>query len=258
MPEHVLKSFPRQELSVRNELREYENEAVKKTLQSTYCPEAIREARSKQDAILIERFKGRPVAIADIGCGDGYHGAIFGPFCRLYHGFEIAPAIAELARERWRREGLKNVELFVGDVADARLGESFYDLVFCLYFTAGNIRDPSEDLTLYTDAYLDENPRFIKMVSTFHRAMKPRGSMFLTVYKDVPEAEAAQWDFYEGTGQHVVTPRGLRFVATAENFWSVRWSKRSMLSNLRGCGIEDEQVIFRDLNGIAWLVEIGK
>jgi SAM-dependent methyltransferase len=243
---------------LRNELREYENQAVKKTLQSTYSPQAIREARARQDAILVERFKGLPVAIADMGCGDGYHGAIFAPCCRVYHGFEISPAIAELARERWRREKLRNVELSVGDVADASPQETFYDLVFCLYFTAGNIRDPSEDLGFYTDAYLDENPRFIGVISKFYRAMKPGGSLFLTVYKDVPEAEAAQRDFYESTGQHVVTPRGLRFVATAEHFWSVRWTERSMLSNLRACGIHDQQVTFHDLNDIAWLVEIKK
>ena len=243
---------------MRNELREYENQAVKRTLQSTYSPQAIREARARQDAILVERFKGLPLAIADMGCGDGYHGAIFAPSCRVYHGFEISPAIAELARERWRREKLQNVELYVGDVADAGLQEAFYDLVFCLYFTAGNIRDPSEDLGFYTDAYLDQNPRFTGVISKFYRAMKPGGSLFLTVYKDVPEAEAAQRDFYEGTGQHVVTPRGLRFVATAEHFWSVRWTERSMLSNLHACGIRNQQVTFHDLNDLAWLVEIEK
>lgn len=241
-----------------NELREYENQAVRKTLQSNYCPEPIREARARQDAMLIERFRGLPLAIADIGCGDGYHGAIFAPACRLYHGFEISPVIAELARERWRREDLQNAELFVGDVAEARLESAFYDLVFCLYFTAGNLRDPFDDLSLYTDAYLDENPRFMAVVSELLRALKAGGSMFLTVYKDVPEAEAAQRDFYGGTGQHVVTPKGLRFVATAENFWSVRWTRASMLSNLHGCGIGEEQVTFHDLNDIAWLVEIQK
>ena len=62
--------------------------------------------------------------------------------------------------------------------------------------------------------------------------MKAGGRMFLTLYKDVPEAEAAQVDFYERTGQHVVTPSGSRFVATAEGFWSARWTRDSLLSNL--------------------------
>ena len=82
--------------------------------------------------------------------------------------------------------------------------------------------------------------------------------MFLTVYKDVPEAEAAQRDFYDNTGQHVVTSKGSRFVATAEGFWSARWTEESMLSNLRECGIGAESVVFNDLNSIAWLVEIRK
>ena len=47
-------------------------------------------------------------------------------------------------------------------------------------------------------------------------------------------------------------------MATEENFWSVRWTKESMLSNLRAFGIEPEQVVFNDLNEIAWLVEVTK
>jgi hypothetical protein len=95
-------------------------------------------------------------------------------------------------------------------------------------------------------------------VSRFYQARKNGGSMFLTIYKDAPEAEAAQIDFYENTGQHVVTPRGSRFVATAEGFWSARWTRDSMLSNLSECGISPGHVVFNDLNSIAWLVEIRK
>lgn len=239
-------------------LRESEDEAVQQTLTSSYCPEPIREARQRQDAILVERFQGGPYTIADIGCGTGYHGSIFAPSCRLYHGFEIAPEIAAMARDNWEKEGLDNAEVFPGDVAEAHLEEAFYDLVFCLYFTPGNFRDVSEDLRLYTDAYLDRNPKFIEVISRFYKAMTRGGSMFLTIYKDVPEAEAAQVDFYEHTGQHVITPKGARFVATAQRFWSVRWTRESMLSNLSACAIEEGEVVFHDLNTIAWLVEIKK
>lgn len=238
--------------------RESEDTAVKRTLLSPYIPDPIRRARERQDEILIERFEGGAHRIADIGCGEGYHGSIFGPTCELYHGFEIAPEIAEIARTRWRDEGLDRAEVFVGDVADARPAEAFYDLVFCLYFTAGNIRDPSEDLSLYTDRYLDRNPAFVGVVSRFHRALVPGGSMFLTVYKDVPEAEAAQFEYYRETGQHVVTPKGSRFVATAERFWSVRWTRESVLSNLAAAGIDQRRVAFHDLNEIAWLVEVER
>lgn len=241
-----------------NSLRESEARAVLKSLESSYCPAPIKEARERQDEILIERFRGLPYAVADIGCGTGYHGAIFAPTCRLYHGFEISGHIGKIAQERWRNQGLNNVELFLGDVARAETPDNFYDLVFCLYFTPGNFREPSADLSLYTDAYLDRNPSFIAIFSNFYRSLKPGGVMFLTVYKDVPEAEDAQIDFYEHTDQHVVTPRGGRFVATAENFWSARWTEHSLLSNLKACKIAERDVILRDLNHIAWLVEIKK
>ena len=238
--------------------RESEKEAVKRTLESSYCPEPIRQARERQDRILSERLRHGPYKIADIGCGNGYHAVMFAPFSLLYHGFEISPAIAETARALWQKENIDNAQVFVGDAAEVELEDEFYDVVLCLYFTPGNFRDKSDDLGLYSDAYLDRNPRFIRVVSRFYQAMKIGGSMFLTIYKDVPEAEAAQIDFYDNTGQHVVTPPGSRFVATAEGFWSVRWTQDSMLSNLSECGISPDDVVFNDLNAIAWLVEIKK
>jgi SAM-dependent methyltransferase len=208
--------------------------------------------------MLSERLWPGPYKIADIGCGNGYHAVMLAPVSLLYHGFEISPAIAETARARWRKENINNAQIFAGDVAETELGREFYDVVLCLYFTPGNIREQSNDLGFYSDAYLDRNPQFIRVMSRFYRAIKIGGSMFLTVYKDAPEAEAAQIDFYENTGQHVVTPRGSRFVATAEGFWSARWTRDSMLSNLSECGISPDRVVFNDLNSIAWLVEIRK
>lgn len=237
---------------------ESENEAVKRTLESSYCPEPIRQARERQDKLLTERLRHGPYKIADIGCGNGYPAVMLAPVALLYHGFEISPAIAETARALWQKENIDNAQVFVGDAAEIKLEPEFYDVVLCLYFTAGNIRDKSDDLNLYSDAYLDRNPQFIRVVSRFYQAMKSGGSMFLTIYKDVPEAEAAQFDFYKNTGQHVVTLPGLRFVATAEGFWSVRWTQQSMLSNLGACGISTNDVVFNDLNAIAWLVEIKK
>jgi len=238
--------------------RESENEAVKRSLESSYCPEPIRQARERQDRMLTERLRPGPYKIADIGCGNGYHAVMLAPVSLLYHGFEISPAMVETAEAQWRKENIDNARIFVGDVAEVELEGEFYDVVLCLYFTPGNLRDPSDGLGLYSDDYLDRNPRFIRVVTRFYQAMKIGGAMFLTIYKDTPEGEAAQIDFYENTGQHVVTPRGSRFVATAEGFWSVRWTRDSMLSNLRECGISPDRVEFNDLNSIAWLVEISK
>jgi SAM-dependent methyltransferase len=238
--------------------RRSEDDAVLKTLGAAYCPPRIREARERQDALLLEKFRGRSLAILDVGCGDGYHGSLFAPSAIAYHGIEIAPDIARLARDRWTREGLSRAELFLGDVAEIDLTPGFYDVAWCLYFTPGNLRDIFEDLSLYDDAYLDNNPKFVSTISRLLASLKPGGRIFLTVYRDVPEAEADQIDFYEHTGQHVITPRGSRFVATAERFWSARWTKGSMLSNLAAAGVSSESVRFHDLNEIAWLVEVDK
>ena len=186
------------------------------------------------------------------------HGLIFGPASIAYHGYEFSPPLAEIARESWVNAGLEQAKLIFGDLADAEPERDFYDLVYCLYFTPGNFRDVSDDLETYTDAYLDRNPAFIRIFSKFYAALKKGGQMFLTVYKDVPAAEAEQRDFYRKTGQQVLTAPGSRFVATREKFWSVRFTRESMLSNLSASGITAENVLFHDLNEMSWLVEIQK
>lgn len=239
-------------------LREYESRDVQKTLDNAFVPGPIREARLMQDQMLLERFQGRPLRIADIGCGDGYHGELFAPYAASYHGFEISSEMAEQTRSRWQHEGLHNTQVFEGDASKMFIAPNSYDVAWSLYFTSGNFRDQLEDLSEYTDAYLDKNPAFINIIGNFYHALRWCGKMFLTVYKDNPETQMYQRAFYANTGQTVLTPPGSRFVATAENFWSVRWTKESMLSNLRECGIHPNTVVFHDLNEIAWLVEITK
>ncbi|MBM80704.1 MAG: hypothetical protein CMJ78_08940 [Planctomycetaceae bacterium] len=221
-------------------------------------PGPIKQARELQDKFLLEQLQPGPFKIADIGWGNGYHADLFSAVCELYHGFEISPQIAQTARELWMTNGIENAEIFDGDVAAVSLSRDFYDFVFCLYFTPGNLRDKSDDLAMYNDEYLDQNPQFIRILSQFYEAIKPGGSMYLTIYQDVPEAEAAQYDYYENTGQNVATPPGSRFVATKEGFWSVRFTKDSLLSNLSAFGIDSSAVIFNELNEISWLVEVKK
>lgn len=241
-----------------NKFGEYAHSDVQKTLRDDYIPKLILQARRLQDEFIAAKFKFKKIDIADIGCGDGYHGEMFAPYCRSYTGFEISPEMAKFARTRWRKLGLQNTKLIVGDAAEMQVQPNSFDVVWCLYFTPGNIRDQFDDLTKYDDAYLDKNSKFIKLMRTFCRALRPGGQMFLTVYKDVPEAEKAQIEFYRNTGQTVITPVGSRFVATVGNFWSVRWTKASMLSNLAAAGISPSSVSFHSLNSISWFVEITK
>ena len=233
-------------------------EANKVTLLSGYSPPLLSDARRRQDEFITTRFKGGRYRIADLGCGDGYHGLIFGPASAVYHGYEFSPQLAEIARKRWHDAGIRQADLIFGDLANATPPSEFYDLVFCLYFTAGNFRDIYDDLGVYTDAYLDRNPAFVRIFTTFYRALKTGGLMFLTIYRDVPEAETEQRDMYENTGQHVLTPAGSRFVATREKFWSVRFTVSSLVSNLAASGVPRDAIAFHDLNSIAWLIEVSK
>ena len=107
------------EEALKNELGEYEDESVQKTLDNAYVPKPILEARQLQDAIIAERFKGKKLSIADIGCGDGYHGEIVyeieykglrgQPFNWLFVDFST---LTEIANE----EGFKTELLAEGDL----------------------------------------------------------------------------------------------------------------------------------------------
>ena len=55
-------------------------------------------------------------------------------------------------------EGLTNTALFWAMLPKRRHGKISTILLWCLYFTPGNFREASADLSLYTDAYLDRNP----------------------------------------------------------------------------------------------------
>jgi len=242
-----------------NRLGEYQSPDVQKTLDSaSFAPPLINDARKAQDRILRKRFLGKRIRIADIGCGDGRHATMFGPTCATYHGYEISADMVRMAQNTIADADLPNVKVVLGDAAQVDLTDRCFDTVWCLYFTAGNLRDEFDDLVLYTDAYLDRNPKFIKTMSRFFERLALGGTMLLTVYKDVPEAESAQLEFYDRTGQKVLTPRGSRFVATDKNFWSVRWTEQSLLSNLMVCGVREDAIGYHSLNEIAWLVEVRK
>src|SRR5690606_23473243 len=105
--------------------RTTEASAVQRTLEASYCPPPIAEARTKQDALLLERFRGHRHRIADIGCGNGYHAILFAESSELYHGFEISTEMADKARASWRNAGLSHADVFVGDVAEAVLLDQF-------------------------------------------------------------------------------------------------------------------------------------
>lgn len=235
-----------------------EDKAVYGSLFGDYINPLIRQARERQDEYLLRRFKGQKLDIADLGCGDGYHASLFAQPGGRYDAFEFAEEMADLARARFTREKLCNATLHQLDLAKFEPEPEAYDIVWCLYFTPGNFRDRFDDLAKYDEEYLNNNPVFIRIISRFYAALRSPGRMFLCVYKDEPETEEAQWDFYLKTNQHPMTPKGSRFVLTAEGFWSARWTKQSMLSNLAGCGIGESQVEFHNLNDIAWLVEISK
>ncbi|HWL85491.1 MAG TPA: class I SAM-dependent methyltransferase, partial [Polyangiaceae bacterium] len=231
---------------------EYENATVRKTLDigiRTSSP--ISESAENEIALLERRlselFAGQTIRIADIGCGDGRHALRFARGieaanlqCKKYVGFEISSAMVEQARKRVAEARLEHVAIVEGNALTADLVEAPYHVAWCLFFTAGNLRDLGLPLEAYDDAYLDKNPAFSGVVRRFYESLVPGGRLFFTIYKDVPLAEQAQHTVYEQCGMTVITRPGNRFVATNEGFWSVRWTRESVLSNLSESRIPPE------------------
>lgn len=234
----------------------YDDPGVRKTLDSVNAPWLIRSARQAQDELLRRRYEHRAIRIADIGCGEAYLADVFAAECRLYHGYEVSPEMVTRARERCAK--FPNVEIIAGDARQAKLASDTYDVVWCTYFTGGNLREPRAVLSEYDDLYLRENRYFIDVMRRFFATLAEGGALLLTLYKDTPQAEAAQRSFYARTDQLVLSDVGSRFVATDRGFWSARWSKRRVRAHLEKAGVPRKHVSFVDLNEIAWLVEARK
>jgi|GEM_PF-417888 len=232
---------------------EYDDPSVRATLEASNIPWLIRKAREAQDDLLWKLYGSRAVRIADIGCGNGYHAAMFAARCSLYHGYERSSKMVEAARVSCA--GFDNVTIIKGDAHDVKLESERYDVIWSLYFTAGNLREIRETLSDYDDAYLKENTYFIEIIRRFFAVLEEGGSLFLTVYKDTPQAEEAQRSFYWRTDQIVLTDVGSRFVATDKGFWSMRWTREGILDHLEKANVPRANVTFIDLNEIAWLVE---
>jgi SAM-dependent methyltransferase len=235
--------------------KEYNNSVVRKTFDANYQPEFIKDAILKEYAFL-DQLDWSEKVILDVGCGEGRHGIRYAARSARYIGVDLCEEMIKASQKNWGK--IANTSLIQANAAQYQFSKNSVDRAMSLWFTPGNFRRDDFDVANYSMEEINQNPQFIKIVSNMYQALKPNGHILLTVYKDKKKTREMQKSWYARTGQTVLTKDSDPFVATKEGFWSLRWTKERMFSNLRGCGIRDSQVVFHDLSPISWIVEIKK
>lgn len=71
-------------------------------------------------------------AVLDFGCGTGLLGLLFAADARRVELVDTSPAMAQVLRGKIAAQGLANVAVHLGDVADLALPEASFDLVVSL------------------------------------------------------------------------------------------------------------------------------
>jgi len=238
-------------------LKEYQNYNVKKTFDINFIPKLILEA-VKNEWDFLDNLNWNNLRVLDIGVGEGRHPTKYAPMCKKFVCVDISEDMIKMTQEKINEKNIKNVELILSDAEHMDgIEDNSIDRVMCMYFTAGNFRRDNFDVKNYDPTEMEKNPKFINILKKMYKALN-KGSIYLTVYKDTKQAQDNQYAFYDQTSQHIISNRSDSFTATQEGFWSLRFSKERMLSNLSHAEIKSNQVIFHDLNEISWIVEIKK
>ncbi len=71
--------------------------------------------------------------VLEIGSGSGYNAAIISRLCSFVYSIEIIPELAGLAKKNIKKEGIKNVEIIIGDGSRGYAEKAPYDKII---FTA--------------------------------------------------------------------------------------------------------------------------
>lgn len=81
----------------------------------------------------LEGYITKESRVLEVGCGTGYYGIHYGPFCREYVGIDIVPAHVDIFREKIRAAGYANVSCRVGDATNlSDIPDGAFDVVLCL------------------------------------------------------------------------------------------------------------------------------
>lgn len=137
--------------------------------------------------------------VADIGAGTGQFEKLLsekvGPLGKIF-AIEVAPSFIPYMKDRFQKEGLKNVEVVKGEADKTTLKES------------------SVNLALIVDSYHHfDHP--VKMVQDIHKILKGQGHLVILDYRKGPEARPWVNEHMHLTREDIikeVTDNGFKFL----------------------------------------------
>ncbi len=221
----------------------YDNpDTVERSFDENYISESLLQAQWAEFVELkkviteVSDRKGTPVSILDIGIGSA---RIATHLCGvkeiwdrvlLYDGTDNAQACVELSQKNIAEKGIADkVTAYLFDGVNLRQWQKRYDMVITTWFTAGNLYPDEFPFETYKGSAqrldLSFNEKFDKVFSAAFDLLEPGGEIVIgACYLDNDATKLKQEESYRKLGMHIITSAEDSFTATAERFWSQRFT----------------------------------
>ncbi|MBC7888281.1 MAG: hypothetical protein H7Z13_10340 [Ferruginibacter sp.] len=183
---------------------------------------------------------GRPLAILDIGIGNG---RIPKHLCGIkeiwdtvavYDGTDNARACVNIATKNITDLNIQDkVTAYFFEAVNLNDWQKKYDLVITTWFTAGNFYPDNFSFETYKTASgrldLSRNEKFETIFESAYGLLHPGGELVIgACYIDNEATRLKQEESYAKMGMSVITNAQDSFTATKEGFWSQRFTKEKL------------------------------
>ncbi|MGQ0738810.1 MAG: hypothetical protein ACT4OJ_07095 [Bacteroidota bacterium] len=229
----------------------YDNENIaRKSFDVNYISEYLLQTQwaefieLKKAIVEVAERNRRPVSMLDIGIGNARipkHLSGIKEIWKqvaLYDGTDNARACIEIANDVIGQLGIEDkAAAHFLDAADLDKWGRKYDLVITTWFTAGNFYPDDFPFETYDGAKqrldLTTSKKFTTIFGHAYNLLKTSGEIIIgSCYKDNDATRLRQEESYRKMGMHVITGEKDSFTATAEGFWSQRFTKEKIFSYL--------------------------
>ena len=244
---------------------------VQDTFDESNMPEYLLQAQWSEfielKKSIAESYKKKktPLTILDIGIGDARilkH--IFGikeiwNAIEHYDGIDIAQNCIDISKEVIKRLHVENkASVYLLDATKLNQLKKKYDLIICIWFTAGNFYPTNFDFEKFNHNYnMSTNDKFSSIFKQAYELLNKNGEIIIgSMYIDNEETRKRQEEAYRYWGWKIITDERDCFTASKEGWWSGRFTKKRVYDSLSFIPKEKISFIQLDTYDYAMMVRI--
>lgn len=251
----------------------YDNDnTVEKSFDLNYISEHLIQAQwaefieLKKVITELAQQKGSPINILDIGIGNARipkHLSGVKEIWQMvgsYDGTDNAQACVDISTKNIAAYNIQDkVSAFFFEATDLNNWHKKYDLVITTWFTAGNFYPDNFSFENYKNATerldLSVNKKFIAIFKNAYNLLNPGGEVVIgACYIDTESTRKKQEESYGKMGMTVITSPEDSFTATAEGFWSQRFTKEKLKNYLSF--VQPDKIMFTALDTYDYAMQV--